>query len=69
MPAAPYLIAVGGWIKVYGSAAAFAARRLPCREGVGKEGRVTFNLLPTNGSTKQEAGVLGGHVDLSLIHI
>ncbi len=30
---------------------------------------VTFNLLPTNGSTEQKAGVLGGHFDAAFMNL
>ncbi|MES9884783.1 MAG: tripartite tricarboxylate transporter substrate binding protein [Sedimenticola sp.] len=30
---------------------------------------VTFNLLPTKGSTEQKAGVLGGHVDAAFMNL
>lgn len=30
---------------------------------------VTFNLLPTKGSTEQKAGILGGHVDASFMNL
>ena len=30
---------------------------------------VTFNLLPTNGSTEQKAAVLGGHVDAAFMNL
>lgn len=30
---------------------------------------VTFNLLPTNGSTEQKAGILGGHFDVSFMNL
>lgn len=29
----------------------------------------TFNLLPTNGSTEQKAGILGGHVDAAFMNL
>ena len=31
--------------------------------------QVTFNLLPTKGSTEQKAGVLGGHVDAAFMNL
>lgn len=34
-----------------------------------KNAGVTFNLLPTNGSTEQKAGVLGGHVDAAFMNV
>ena len=34
-----------------------------------KEAGVTFNLLPTNGSTEQKAAILGGHVDASFMNL
>lgn len=30
---------------------------------------VTFNLLPTKGSTEQKAGILGGHVDAAFMNL
>lgn len=30
---------------------------------------VNFNLLPTNGSTEQKAGILGGHFDVSFMNL
>ncbi len=34
-----------------------------------KQAEVTFNLLPTKGSTEQKAGILGGHVDAAFMNL
>jgi len=34
-----------------------------------KKADVTFNLLPTKGSTEQKAGILGGHVDAAFMNL
>lgn len=34
-----------------------------------KKAEVTFNLLPTKGSTEQKAGILGGHVDAAFMNL
>ena len=34
-----------------------------------KKAGVTFNLLPTKGSTEQKAGILGGHVDAAFMNL
>lgn len=34
-----------------------------------KQTGVTFNLLPTKGSTEQKAGILGGHVDAAFMNL
>lgn len=34
-----------------------------------KQASVTFNLLPTKGSTEQKAGILGGHVDAAFMNM
>ena len=34
-----------------------------------KAAGVTFNLLPTKGSTEQKAGILGGHVDAAFMNL
>lgn len=34
-----------------------------------KQAGVTFNLLPTKGSTEQKAGILGGHVDAAFMNL
>jgi tripartite-type tricarboxylate transporter receptor subunit TctC len=34
-----------------------------------KQAGVSFNLLPTKGSTEQKAGILGGHVDAAFMNL
>jgi len=55
----PLTVAVNG----IGSDDFLAAKQFEAVAGV------TFNLLPTKGSTEQKAGVLGGHVDAAFMNL
>ena len=57
--AGPLTVAVNG----IGSDDFLAAKSFEAIAGV------TFNLLPTKGSTEQKAGVLGGHVDAAFMNL
>ncbi len=57
--ASPLTVAVNG----IGSDDFLAAKSFEAAAGV------TFNLLPTKGSTEQKAGVLGGHVDAAFMNL